>query len=489
MTTRAHVVRADARRRTSAMRLRIGALAALMLSAGAGAPLAAQATTPTAASMTVVPLAREILAEMVRAHTTEFDDLTPLSESLAARFRDAGYPAEDVMVIGAEARNRNLVVRLRGRDRALPPRIFAAHLDVVGAEPPLWTTDPWQLVEKDGLLHGRGVMDDKGPAAALAASFLDLRRRNVVPARDLLLLLTAGEESGKDNGIGWLVANRRDLITGEFIVVADAGGGEIADGKRIAFGVQGAEKVYTDFPLTARGPGGHSSVPSGRSPIDRLATAIDRLSRHTFPVNVNPVVREFLARRAPLTPGTQGAAMAALARDPGDTAAARTLSADPGMNALLRTTCIATILKAGTAPNAIPAEASANVNCRVIPGESPDTVLARLRRVIDAPDIEITIPYPMMPSPPSVMPAPLARALDETLAEVYGALPVIPYMEMGATDGVYLRNAGQQVLGIIGLFVEEQYLRTLHGNDERLPAAAYDQMVVFTRALVGRLAR
>jgi len=177
------------------------------------------------------------------------------------------------------------------------------------------------------------------------------------------------------------------------------------------------------------------------------------------------------------------------ARDPGDVAAARTLSADPGMNALLRTTCIATILKAGTAPNAIPAEASANVNCRVIPGESPDTVLARLRRVIDAPDIEITIPYPMMPSPPSVMPAPLARALDETLAEVYGPLPVIPYMEMGATDGVYLRNAGQQVIGIIGLFVEDQYLRTLHGNDERLPAAAYDQMVVFTRALVGRLAR
>ncbi|MBP7550457.1 MAG: M20/M25/M40 family metallo-hydrolase [Gemmatimonadaceae bacterium] len=465
----------------------LAALALLLVASvtAIATPAGAQAAAPAP----ITPLAREILAEMVRARTTEEGDLTPLSESLAARFRAAGFATEDVMVLGAGARNRNLVVRLRGRDRTLPPRIFAAHLDVVGAEPALWTTDPWQLVEKDGLLHGRGVMDDKGPAAALAASFLDLRRRSVVPARDLLLLLTAGEESGKDNGIEWLVANRRDLIAGEFIVVADAGGGEIADGKRIAFGVQGAEKVYTDFTLTARGPGGHSSVPSGRSPIDRLATAIDRLSRHTFPTNVNPVVREFLARRAPLTPGAQGTAMAALARDPGDVAAARTLSADPGMNALLRTTCIATILKAGTAPNAIPAEASANVNCRVIPGESPDTVLARLRRVIDAPDIEITIPYPMMPSPPSVMPAPLARALDETLAEVYGPLPVIPYMEMGATDGVYLRNAGQQVIGIIGLFVEDQYLRTLHGNDERLPAAAYDQMVVFTRALVGRLAR
>lgn len=487
MTTRPHVGHADARSSAAAMCLGIGALAALMLSAGVGAPLAAQATTRAATSMPVVPLAREILAEMIRAHTTEFDDITPLSESLAARFRAAGYPAEDVMVLGAGAQNRNLVVRLRGRDRTLPPRIFAAHLDVVGAEPPLWSTDPWQLTEKDGLLYGRGVQDDKGPAAALAATFLEMRRTGEVPARDFLLLLTAGEESGKDNGVQWLVQNRPDLTRGEFVVVADAGGGELADGKRIAFGVQGAEKVYTDFTLTARGPGGHSSVPNGRSPIDRLATAIDRLSRYQFPVNVNPVVRAFYAKRAPLTPGPLGAAMAAIAKDPTDTAAIRLISADPGGNALLRTTCITTIIKSGTAPNAIPAEATANVNCRIIPGEPADSVLVRIRRAIDAPDIEITIPYPAVPSPPSVMPPALARALDETLAEVYGPLPVIPYMEMGATDGVHLRNAGQQVLGIIGLFAADEYLRTLHGNDERVPAAAYDQMVEFTRKLLQRL--
>lgn len=441
------------------------------------------------APATLAPLAREILAEMVQARTTEEGSTTPLAESLAQRFRAAGFAAEDVMLLSETERNRNLVVRVSGRDRSLPPRIFAAHLDVVGAEPPLWTTDPWKLTERDGVLYGRGVLDDKGPAAALAAAFIDLRRSGVVPARDLLLLLTASEENGPYNGVQYLVANRPDLTRGEFVVVADAGGGELADGKRIAFGVQAAEKLYADFALTARGPGGHSSLPEGRSPIDRLAAAIDKLSRYEFPVNVNPVVRAFFQQRAPLTPGLDGVAMAALARDPSDREATRRLSASPFFNAMLRTTCITTLLKAGTAPNAIPAEATANVNCRIIPGEAPDSVIARIRRAIDAPDIDITVALAPVPSPPSMMPPTLTRALTETLAEVYGVMPVIPYMEMGATDGLYLRNAGQQVLGIIGLFVDGEFTRTMHGNDERVPAAAYDQMVEFTRRFILRLSR
>lgn len=456
-------------------------LAVLALLTAPRASAQAPGTTPA--------LAREILAEMIAARTTEFDDLTPLAESLARRFRAAGFASEDVMVLGETARNRNLVVRLRGKDRALAPRIFGAHLDVVGAEPALWTTDPWTLTERDGILYGRGVQDDKGPAAALAASFLEMHARGEVPARDFLLLLTAGEESGKDNGVLWLVNNRPDLSRGEFVILADAGGGEMVDGKPVAFSVQGAEKVYTDFTLTARGPGGHSSMPSGRSPVDRLATAIDRLSRDRFPVNVNPVVRAFFEKRAPITPGAKGAAMAALARNPSDTAAIRVITSEVTGNALLRTTCITTILKAGTAPNAIPAEATANVNCRIIPGESPDSVLARIRRVIDSPDIEITIPYPAVPSPPSVMPAVLERAVTATVAEVFGPLPVIPYMEMGATDGVHLRNAGQQVFGIIGLFAPDDALQSIHGNDERVPRVAYDRMVIFTRQLLQRLSR
>jgi len=433
--------------------------------------------------------ARAILTEMIAARTTADGNTTPLAESLAARFRSAGFPSEDVLVLGAGARNRNLVVRLRGRDRTAPPRLFLAHLDVVEVDSAAWRTNPWVLSERDGMLYGRGVQDDKGPAAALAASLLDLRRRGITPARDLILALTAGEEGGTDNGVMWLVANRPDLVRAEFVVNADGGYGELQDGRPVAFNVQAAEKMYLDLTLTARGPGGHSSLPGGRSPIDRLATALDRVAGFTFPLNVNPVARDYLARRAPLAGGTLGAAMATLARDPRDTAAAAIIARTPHGNAILRTTCISTLLRGGTAPNAIPSAAEANVNCRIVPGESADSVAATLRRLVADQGVEVTIAFPATPSPPSILPPTLARALEETVREQVGAIPVIPYMEMGATDGVHLRNIGVPVFGVIGLFVTDELIGTAHATDERVPVAAYDAFVEFTRRLVDRLAR
>lgn len=449
--------------------------------AGASARAAQDAATPSAT------LARELLAEMVRARTLDTGNTTPLVESLAQRFRAAGFPAADVMVVGAGPRNHNLVVRLRGRDTARQPVLFLAHLDVVDAEPQHWRTDPWTLTERDGMLWGRGVMDDKGPAATIAAAFLEAKAAGFVPQRDLVMALTAGEESGVDNGVEWLVANRRDLVQAEYVVNADGGGGEMEGNRRIAFNVQAAEKVYLDLTLTVKGPGGHSSMPDGPNPIERLSNGVARLARHEFPVNITPVVRSYLAQRAPMAAGDLGQAMAALGRNPQDYAAARVLSATPTTNALIRTTCITTLFDAGTAPNAIPASAVANVNCRVIPGERQEHVIEAVRRAIDDPAVEIAVREPMKPSDPSLMGAELRGVLEATVAELYGRLPVMPYMEMGATDGIYLRNAGIPVFGIIGLFAVNDLLGTIHGNDERIPVTAYNQSAEFMRQLVRRL--
>jgi acetylornithine deacetylase/succinyl-diaminopimelate desuccinylase-like protein len=443
----------------------------------------AQPSSPTAS------LARTILTEMIAARTTVEGSTTPLVASLAERFRAAGVPAADVMVLGAGERNRNLVVRLRGRDRAALPRLFLAHLDVVGVDSAAWRTNPWALTERDEMLYGRGVQDDKGPAAALSAAFLDLVRRKIVPERDLILALTAGEESGEDNGVDWLVKNRPELVRAEFVVNADGGGGEVLEGRPIAFNVQAAEKVYLDLTLTARGPGGHSSLPDGPSPIDRLAGALDRVGRHTFPVRLTPVVQEYLRQRAPLAGGETGTAMAALARDPRDTAAATVLARSPQLNATLRTTCISTLLRGGTAPNAIPSAAEANVNCRIVPTDPADSVRAVIQRLVAPFDVEVTVRWPATASPPSILPPTLRGALEATLRETVGVVPVIPYMEMGATDGVYLRNAGIPVFGVIGLFVPEALVATAHANDERVPLVAYEGLVEFTRRLVERLAR
>ena len=245
-----------------------------------------------------------------------------------------------------------------------------------------------------------------------------------------------------------------------------------------------------DLTLTARGPGGHSSLPDGPSPIDRLAAALDRVARYTFPVRLTPVAQEYLRRRAPLAGGETGAAMAALARDPRDAAAAGIVARTPAGNAILRTTCINTLLRGGTAPNAIPSQAEANVNCRIIPGEPADSIVAALRRLAAPFDVEVSVRSPATPSPPSILPAVLQRALEETVREQVGPdVPLIPYMEMGATDGLYLRNIGVPVFGVIGLFVPEALIGTAHATDERVPIAAYDGLVDFTRRLIDRLAR
>lgn len=423
-----------------------------------GGVLAAQTriTTPSA------PLAREILAEMIPHRTLDTGSTTPLVESLAARFRAAGFPAGDVFVVGPE-RNRNLVVRLRGRTTTRLPILFLAHLDVVDAEPTLWRTDPWKLVERDGLLWGRGVSDDKGPAATIAAAFLDAKRDGFVPERDLVMALTAGEESGVDNGVEWLIANRPELVRAEYVVNADGGGGELENNRPVAFNVQAAEKVYMDLTLTVRGPGGHSSLPDGANPIERLAAGIARLSQLKFPEHITPVTREYLAVRQP-------ASAAAL-------------------NALVRTTCITTLLDAGTAPNAIPARATANVNCRVIPGEQQADIVAAIQGALADPSIEVSVRLPMKPSDPSVMSPALRSTLEALITEIYGAQPVIPYMEMGATDGVYLRNAGIPVFGIIGLYVPSEMGSSVHGNDERIPAEGFDHSAEFMRRLLRRVGR
>jgi acetylornithine deacetylase/succinyl-diaminopimelate desuccinylase-like protein len=447
-----------------------------------GTPLRAQS-----ASNGTAALARELLAEMVTHRTTETGNTTPLAESLAARFRAAGFPAADVMVLGEGPRNRNLVVRLRGRDATKQPILFLAHLDVVDAETERWRTDPWTLTERDGYLWGRGVLDDKGPAATIAAAFLEARRTGFVPSRDLVMALTAGEESGEDNGVQWLIANRPELVRAEFAINADGGGGEMEGNRRIAFNVQAAEKVYLDLTLTVRGPGGHSSLPDGPNPAERLSNGVARLARHEFPLNVTPVVRSYLSARAAVTPGDLGRAMAALGRNPQDYAASRVLSRTAVTNALIRTTCITTLFNAGTAPNAIPATATANVNCRVIPGERQEQVIEAVRQAISDPAVEISVRTAMVPSEPSSLTPALRSALEATVAEFYGELPIVPYMEMGATDGLYLRNAGIPVFGVIGLFAESSILSTLHGNDERVPTAAYAQSAEFMWRLLRRL--
>ncbi|HEY3325940.1 MAG TPA: M20/M25/M40 family metallo-hydrolase, partial [Novimethylophilus sp.] len=195
-------------------------------------------------------MARDYLKELIEIDTTDsHGDVTRAANAMARRLLDAGFPAGDVAVVGAAPNRGNVIARLRGTGKGKPV-LFLAHLDVVEARRTDWSTDPFTLVEKDGYFYGRGTTDDKSGAALFAVAFAQLKLEGYRPQRDLILALTTGEESGDGNGVKWLLANSRSLIDAEYCINADAGGGQIRKGKRLAFAIQAAEKGYATFRIT-----------------------------------------------------------------------------------------------------------------------------------------------------------------------------------------------------------------------------------------------
>jgi acetylornithine deacetylase/succinyl-diaminopimelate desuccinylase-like protein len=433
-------------------------------------------------------LAREILAELVAINTThDHGNTTPAALAMARRLMAAGYPASDVVVVGPREENRNLVARLRGSGKRRPI-LLLAHLDVVEALPADWSLDPFTLTERDGFFYGRGTSDIKDMAAIFVATLLRLKHEGFVPDRDIIVALTAGEESGADyNGVQWLLANRRDLIDAVYCINGDAGDPLIRDGKRIVRAVEASEKVYQDFQLEVRNPGGHSSLPVPDNAIYRLAAALERLGRFEFPVSLNEITRAYFDRVAAGQPSAVAADMRAVLRNPPDAAAATRLSALSSLfHALLHTTCVATRLEAGHANNALPQTARAIVNCRMLPQDDPAAILATLRRVIGDSAVTVQPLDSAIPSPPSPLVPEVFQPLERLTREMWGDVPVIPNMETGATDGLYLRNAGMPVYGVSGVFLDADDIRA-HGRDERILVTEYYAGAEFTYRFVKTL--
>jgi acetylornithine deacetylase/succinyl-diaminopimelate desuccinylase-like protein len=322
------------------------------------------------------------------------------------------------------------------------------------------------FLERDGFYYGRGSTDDKDEAAIHIANFVRLKQEGFVPDRDIIVALTADEEGGEHNGVVWLLRNHRELIDAEFSL-NEAGGGALKKGKRIANRVQASEKVYQSFTLEVTNPGGHSSLPKKDNAIYRLADALLRIRSHEFPVKLNEVTRTFFERSAAIEEPEIGAAMRGILKDPPDPAAIERLAPIPIYNARMRTTCVATMLEAGHAENALPQRARATVNCRMLPGESPTAVRATLEEMIDDDQVALAPIREAIPSPPSPLTPEVLGPIERITAEMWPGVPVIPTMSTGATDGLFLRKVGIPVYGVSGIFSDIEDIRA-HGRDERI---------------------
>jgi len=416
-------------------------------------------------------LARDIYEQLVNINTSPAAGTTRAAEAMAQRLLDAGFPATDVRVLGAQPDQHNLVARVRGNGSARPV-LLLAHLDVVEARKEDWSVDPFAFLEKDGYFYGRGTTDDKAQAAIWIATLIRLKQEGVVPNRDLIVALTADEEGGGPaNGVSWLLKN-------------EGGGGQIKSGRKIVNEVQAAEKHYATFVLEVTNKGGHSSLPERDNAIYRLAQAVSKLSDYEFPVHLTEVTRTFFERTAAIVGGQDGSDMNAVTGAKPDIAAAARLSKTALYNALLRTTCIPTRLDAGHAENALPQMARATINCRVIPSEDPADVRATLTRLVNDPAVKVTASATSAPvSPASPLRPDLMEAIERVSAELFPGVPVIPVMSTGATDGAYLRTAGIPTYGVSGLFEDIDDVRA-HGRDERLAVSAFYEAREFLYRLI-----
>jgi acetylornithine deacetylase/succinyl-diaminopimelate desuccinylase-like protein len=446
-------------------------------------------------------LSRGILKQLIEINTTDQSgNNTTAARAMERRFLDAGFPASDVrLLIPADRANKgNLVVRLRGTGAARPI-LLLGHLDVVEALRADWTTDPFQFVEKDGYFYGRGTQDMKAQDAMTVTTLLRLKKEAYRPSRDLILALTSDEEGGSANGVDWLLKNHRDLLDAEFVLNGDPGGVYTEHGKPIDVEVAAAEKIYADYQLRVTNPGGHSSLPVPENAIYRLAAALGRIEKSPFPFELNAVTRAYFEKLSTHEKPQNAQDMKRILVEPPDTRAIARLSADPHYNSLMRTTCVATRLDAGHANNALPQTAQANVNCRILPGHSPEEVRLNLERAIADPKVSVRFLDPVTSQPadhaplekglkPS-MPSPdVLKPLERIADAMWPGAPVVVDMETGASDSRFTIAAGIPSFGVGELAIDHDDIRA-HGKDERVRTESFysgvDFFYRYLKALTG----
>jgi acetylornithine deacetylase/succinyl-diaminopimelate desuccinylase-like protein len=442
---------------------------------------------------------RALYKELVETDTSiTTGSCTLAAERMAGRLKAAGFRDDQLTLFAdpAAPKEGGLVAVWPGSAKTAKPLLLIAHIDVVAAKPEDWTRDPYKLIEEDGYFYGRGAVDAK----ALAAVWTDLLVRQAKSGkrfkRTVKLALTCGEETnGAFNGIEWLAANKRDLIDAEFAL--NEGGGGSSNGTPIARGgkvvgqsMQVGEKTFANYELETRNPGGHSSVPRPDNAIYQLNAALQKLAAHRFPVEFTDTTRTYFQVAGAGRNDAIGRAMVALAANPADQEAEALVNTVPFLHSNLRTTCVATMLDAGHAKNALPQRARANINCRIFPGHSVEAIRRELAQIVADPGVTVTVLAPLRPSPPNPPLDP--KVMDparKLVAKYFPGVPLVPLMANGYTDATFLGAVGIPTYGVPGMWLDPDG-NGVHGLNERIEVASLytgrDFLTELVEAYAGR---
>jgi acetylornithine deacetylase/succinyl-diaminopimelate desuccinylase-like protein len=430
--------------------------------------------TPPAVMAAPMPFddeARALLLQLAAVDTSHGGETKAL-RPIADRLQASGVHAD---IIEHSPGRGNLIARIKGNG-SKKPLLLIAHVDVVPVEGQPWSVPPFPPTEKDGFIWGRGIADDKSMAAVFTAVTLEIARSKTVLARDIILALTAGEETGGFEGAKFLVEKKKELIDAEFAL--NEGGATIttqdfSDVQLVGIGV--AEKSYQSYRIIARGGGGHSSMPKpGEDPSLSLARALVKVGELKFGTRVLPQVKNWFAaaaswEKAPLDAALKSAAASSPKLLPADE---KIIAGDRTYGALLRTTCVTTMLQGSPQDNVLPTSAEAVVNCRILPDETREQTQAAIVKAINDPKIEVKWESDHGVGPMSPADGEIVSIIEKVAAQSFPKAKVATSMSTGATDSRHLRAGGivSYGLGCAPTSIEEARSgRSAHGPDERRP--------------------
>ncbi len=477
-------------------------LAGLFLTGGW--PLSAQNTSQPTPAATTGPmpapspvgdtsaLAKEAqgwLIDLIRTNTTNPPGNEQTTANYLANLLDKnGIPTELLEV----APGRSAVVaRLRSTAMADPSKslLLVAHMDVVGVDRPKWTVDPFGGVVKDGYLYGRGAIDDKGMLAANLAAFIALKRSNVHLNRDVIFLATADEEQGGDASIKILISKYWDKFAAGYAINE---GGEVfvKNGKVQYVAIQASEKVAMNVAVVARGTSGHASRPTKDNAVVHLASAVGKIGTYSAPVHFTTIVRRYFEQLATIESDDLGKWMRALdTTERGEHAQKVISEASPLWNSMMRDTVVPTMLSAGVRNNVIPGEARANLNIRLLPGDTVNVLLADLTKLVNDPQIKFEMqPDGGLAAPPSSLESDFYTTISKVATAQFANAPVVPFQSTGATDSAQLRLHNVQAYGFLPFPLAEEDYQRMHGDDERIPLQSFTKGIDVLARIVAEFA-
>lgn len=434
----------------------------------------------------------DLLRELIRFDTTN----PPGNETVAAKYLaktlgEEGFACE---ILESSHGRGSVITRLKG-DGDKPSLLLLSHLDVVAADPKEWSVEPFSGLIKDGFVWGRGALDMKSITAIEVMVMKLLKRNDIQPKGDVILAATADEEAGGRAGVHWLVHNYPEKIRADYVINEGGGFGLPINGG-LMFTVQTAEKGVMWLKIRAKGRPGHGSIPGAAdNAVLRMAEVAHRLGTHRSKIKLVPTVKAFIEGLAKARKGAVPSRLfSTLIRNPllADRILDRMAKEQPGMvefiRAMLRATIAPTIIHGGLKTNIIPSKCEGTFDCRILPGQTKESLMVEIREVlkdVDLEKLEFEFDKTDVPSE-SPIETPFYREIRNVLREFEPNCGVVPFMQTGGTDSRFLRELGCVCYGFGPMRVDlpvDEFLRMAHGIDERISV----ENLVFGTSVLYRL--